>query len=151
MKSRTLLCALFGVLVIALVIGGLGFMKGNVYSTPVLAATVDRDCGPADGPAFTISIPVEGAPGSLIMISIWQSPDFKLPVTFSFPDETGQVGNASYRLASGSSEQLSGKISLQHVNQASPIEGQFNLTSEGGQQFSGRFEANWGLMTIPCG
>jgi hypothetical protein len=151
MKSRTLLIAVFGVLVIALVIGGLGFMKGNSPSTPVIAATVDIDCGPADGPAFTISIPVEGAPGSMIMISIWQTPDFKLPVAFSFPDETGQVGNASYRLASGSSEQLSGQVSLKQVDQANPIEGQFDLTSESGEQFSGRFQANWGLMTIPCG
>jgi len=126
-------------------------LTGNFNITAALAATVERDCAPWDGAAFTISIPLDGLPGSSIDISIWDSPDFKIPVSFSFPGQTGRAGNAIYRPVSGPPEPLSGQVSFRHVDQANPIKGQFNLTSESGGQFSGRFQANWELKPIPCG
>jgi hypothetical protein len=151
MKTSAFWMGLAGALIIAAIIGGYAFLAGNPAGAAVMAARVDRDCGPADGPAFTLTIPVEGTPGSMILISIWQSPDFKLPVAFSFPYETGQAGNAVYRPASGPDEELSGEVSFPRVSMDDPVKGQFSLTSEGGQVFSGGFEAEWGAKTIPCG
>jgi hypothetical protein len=142
---------LAGALAIA---AGIGlFLIQTRYSdnVAVLAARVDRDCAPWDGSAFTLSIPVEGEPGAMIVISIWRSPDFKLPVTFSFPDEAGGVGNAIYRPAFGPDEPLSGRVSFRRVELGRPVEGRFDLTSESGDQFSESFEAEWGATTIACG
>ncbi len=148
MKSQTSLAAL---LIFALtVLGGVWFFStwGHQEPTPVFPATIRRDCAPWDGSAFTLSIPVEG---SVLGISIYQSPDIKLPVTFSFPDETGRVGNALLVLPSGSSEPLTGKVSFQRVEQGSPVEGEFNLLSDTGEQFKGKFIAEWDNQPVYCG
>ena len=89
--------------------------------------------------------------GTIINISIWQSPDIKLPVTFSFPDNTGQVGNASYQFASGEYEQLTGTVFFQRVAQGSPTEGRFELVTESGQRFTGQFKAEWEDQFMLCG
>jgi len=96
-----------------------------------------------------VSIPLSD--GAIIDISIWKSPDIKFPVTFSFPDDTGQVGNASYRLASGEYKQLSGKVFLWRVDEGSPVEGGFELVTEAGQRFKGQFKAQWGDQVMLCG
>ena len=84
-------------------------------------------------------------------ISIWKSPDIKIPVTFSFPDSTGQVGNASYHLASDEYGQLNGKIFFWNVEEGSPVKGTFKLATEDGQQFEGEFEAEWQNQVVFCG
>ena len=149
MKTRALWIPLLGAL--AALIGLSVLLTRRYDGVRVVAARVDRDCAPWDGSAFTLSIPVEGEPGATLMISIWQSPDFKLPAAFSFPDETGRAGNAVYRPASGPDEPLSGQVSFTRVQLGSPVEGQFDLVSESGGGFSGRFEAEWGAGVIGCG
>ena len=85
--------------------------------------------------------------GAIINISIWQSPDIKLPARFSFPDETGQFGLAYIH----SDNPLSGEVSFLSVDEAGPVEGEFNLKDESGRQFNGRFKAEWGNEVIYCG
>ena len=87
----------------------------------------------------------------MIDISIWKAPNIKLPITFSFPDNTGQVGNASYRLTSDKFAQLSGKVFFQRVDEGSAVEGKFELVAEAGQQFNGQFKAEWGNLVMMCG
>ena len=96
-----------------------------------------------------MSIPYDS--GSVINISIWQSPDIKFLSTFSFPDQTGSVGNAVYLSASGEYEQLNGKVLFHRVGEEMPIEGDFTFTSERGEQFKGRFVAEWGNQIVMCG
>ena len=149
MKSRTRFFIAIGLLLLILGITWISFSTKNQAAIQVFNATINRDCAPWDGAAFTVSIPYDS--GSVINISIWQSPDIKLPVSFSFPDETGQVGNAVYLLASGEYKQLSGEVSFSRVVEGSPVEGEFNFTSEKGEQFKGKFKANWGDEIVMCG
>ena len=149
MKSRTRFFIAIGLIILVLGIAWYTFSTRNLQPVQVFTATINRDCAPWDGSAFTVSIPYDS--GSVINISIWQSPDIKLPVSFSFPDETGQVGNAAYWSLSGEYEQLSGKVSFQRVGERSPVEGEFSFTSEKGEQFKGKFKANWGDEIVMCG
>ena len=138
MKSRILLFTLIISLVAALVAwfhftakrGGIG---------PVLEASVIRDCAPWDGIGYTIDIPYSA--GSVIEISIWQSPDFPRPVTYSFPDASGSLGTAVYRPESGADAPLSGRIVLQPFQPGGVLEGRFNFKSENGKGFGGEFKA----------
>jgi len=138
-----------GLLVLLLGITWFSFSSRHQEALQTFPATVNRDCAPWDGSAFTVSIPMNV--GTIINISIWQAPDIKLPVTFSFPDDTGQVGNASYQLAFGESEQLSGTVFFKHVEAASPAEGRFELATEAGQRFEGQFIADWKDDFMLCG
>jgi hypothetical protein len=149
MKFRTQLYALLGLLVVVLGFLWFYFTAQEWESIKVFDATINRDCAPWDGAAFTLSIP-DGS-GAFIDVSIWQSPDFIFPVTFSFPDQTGRVGNAVYRSADGSFEALSGKVFFWRVEQGIPVEGEFNLVTGAGQQFKGKFKANWGDFLALCG
>lgn len=138
-----------GLLVLLLGITWFSFSSRHQEALQTFPATVNRDCAPWDGSAFTVSIPMNV--GTIINISIWQAPDIKLPVTFSFPDDTGQVGNASYQMASGESEQLSGTVFFKHVEAESPVEGRFELVTEAGQRFEGQFTADWKDDFMLCG
>ena len=149
MKSRTRFFIAIGLIILVLGIAWYTFSTRNLQPVQVFTATINRDCAPWDGSAFTVSIPYDS--GSVINISIWQSPDIKLPVTFSLPDETGQVGNAVYLSASGEYEQLSGKVLFHRVGEEMPVEGDFTFTSERGEQFKGRFVAEWGNLIAMCG
>lgn len=112
----------------------------------VFPATINRDCAPWDGAAFTVSIPLNG----LVMdISVYQSPDIRFPITFSFPDQT--TGRAMTILQVGLPEELSGSVTFQRVEQRSPVEGKFDLVTNTGQQYKGRFIAEWGNETEYCG
>ncbi len=113
------------------------------------SATINADCAPWDGSAFTLSI-ATGAGGSIV-ISIWQAPDIANPTVFSFPDSTGKVGNAVYRTLSGASQELRGSVSFDRVQVGPSVQGTFDLTSERGNQFSGQFEAFWGSQRALCG
>jgi len=125
------------------------FSTRNQESAPVIPATINRDCAPWDGAAFTVSIPE--AMGAFIDIFIWQSPALILPTTFSFPDQKGNVGNAIYRPALGTPEQLIGTVFFTRVDESHPVEGAFNFTTESGREFKGRFNATWEEHRALCG
>jgi len=89
--------------------------------------------------------------GKGITISIYQSPDIKFPTAFLFPDDTMNVGNALLILPIGSPEQLTGKVSFQGVGQDIPVEGQFELVTNAGEHFKGKFIAEWKNEIVYCG
>ena len=149
MKSRTSLYALLGLLLIALV--GIWFFHAWKAQAPaqVFPATVDRDCAPWDGGAFTVSIPWSDR--STLSISIYRSPDIKLPTSFSFPDESMSEGHAYLLLPDGLAEQLAGRVRFQRVEAGLPVEGSFQFRSEVGVEFEGQFVAQWGDEIVYCG
>jgi hypothetical protein len=101
------------------------------------------------GAAFTVLIPYDST--ITISLSIWQSPDIKLPVTFTFPDETGQIGSAYILTELDPLQELGGKVSFLRVQEGIPVEGEFNFTTESGEQFNGSFKAEWGSQVAYCG
>ena len=121
----------------------------NQEPMQVFPAIVNRDCAPWDGAAFTVSIPYDSI--STIEVSIWQSADIKLPTVYSFPDESGRIGNAVHRSQIGLAEQLTGKLFFWRVEQGMPIEGEFNFTSGRSGRFEGKFKAEWGNQITMCG
>jgi len=150
-KPRNQFFIIIGLLILLFGIAWFTFPKQDEGPAQVFPATVNRDCAPWDGSAFTVSIPMSA--GAVIDISIYQSPDIKFPVTFSFPDETGQVGNVTARSgsANGEYEALSGEARFESVSVDHVVEGRFNFTSEGGGQFTGKFIAEWGSEIVYCG
>lgn len=112
-------------------------------------ATVNPDCAPWDGAAFTVSIPYD--PVSVMTISIWKPPVLEFPTTFSLPDDAGQVGYASILSATGPLSPLHGEVWFQSVELGRLVEGRFNLTSERGEQFKGKFIAEWEGQRAFCG
>ncbi len=116
--------------------------------TQMFPATIQRDCAPWDGPAFTISIPLEQ---SAIRISIYRSPEIRLPVTFSFPDATMQEGSAALHTLTRIPDPLTGTVWLRRAEQGKPVEGRFSFTMESGESLTGRFVAEWRNEIILCG
>lgn len=149
MKTRTLFYVLISAVIFAAIILWAISRTQVSGSDKLFDATVNSDCAPWDGMAFVISIPYEAA--SVIEISIWQSPGLETVTSFSFPDRTGSVGNATYRSYSGDAQELSGKVSLQPFEAEMPVEGAFNFTSDRGGHLSGRFMASWGHQQALCG
>jgi hypothetical protein len=149
MKSRTQFFTVISLLILLFGITWFTFTKRDQARGEIFPATVNRDCAPWDGSAFTVSIPLNN--GTIIYISIWQSPSFNFPKKFSFPDNSGQVGNASLRSASDEYQQLSGTVSFRYVAEGSPVEGTFELVTEAGQRFEGQFKAEWGDQMALCG
>jgi hypothetical protein len=130
---------------VALLILGMAWLT---YAT-IFPSTINRDCAPWDGAAFTLSISMED--GTVIYVSIWQSPDIKLPVIFSIPDETGQIGVAYILPEPDTFHELSGEVSFRRVEVGIPVEGVFDLETESGEQFKGKFKAEWGNEVVYCG
>ena len=149
MKPRTQFLIAIGVMILIFAITWVSFSRRDQESAQTLQATINRDCAPWDGSAFTVSVPLMD--GTIIYISVWQSPDIKLPARFSFPDETGQVGNAYILPELDPLQQLSGEVFFWRVDEASPVEGEFNLKDESGKQFNGKFKAEWGNVIAMCG
>jgi len=148
-KSWTAFRALIVVTLVAFgTIWLLSILK-NEEPPPLYPATIERDCAPWDGAAFTVSIPWDQA--AILNISIYQSPEITHPVTFSFPDETMRIGNAYLLLPDGSPEQLTGKIFFAGVHTGRIVEGRFDLISAGGEKVMGRFRAEWGNQVAYCG
>jgi hypothetical protein len=112
-------------------------------------ATVDADCAPWDGAAFTVTVPYGG--GDSIRISIYHAPDFKRPTQFMLPEEIGKDGNATYQTAAGEYQMLRGRIWFDRVESGRLVEGSYVLETESEAQFSGRFVATWGTTGVPCG
>jgi hypothetical protein len=149
MKSRTSRYVLIVLIIIAL--GGIRFfyvLQGQ-QTARVFPATINRDCAPWDGTAFTISFRYD--PITTITVSIWKSPSFPFSVTLSFPDETMRIGTAYSLTEFDPLEELRGKVTIWRVEEGIPIEGEFSLTSERGAQFKGKFKATWGNEIVCCG
>ena len=149
MKNRILTYVLIGLLAItAGMIWSILSMKDQ-ESTRVFDATVNRDCAPWDGPAFTVSVPYDV--GSVIEISVWRSPGIRFPTTLTFPDQTGKIGNALYKPHFGTSGQLNGIVSFTQFEEGSPVTGEFNLRTDNGNQDHGKFRAIWENKIAICG
>ncbi|HET9906693.1 MAG TPA: hypothetical protein VFQ23_08625 [Anaerolineales bacterium] len=149
MKTRTQCFMIAGLVILILAVGWLGYSTRNQEPAQVFSATINRDCAPWDGGAFTVSIPVDVT--TTIMISIWQSPDIQHPIAFTFPDESGQTGFVYILPEIDPLQPLSGEVFFGRVEQGLPVEGEFNLTTERGEQFNGRFKAVWGDQVVYCG
>jgi hypothetical protein len=148
MKLRTLSYALIGSLILAVILW-VYFTIQTVQTDVVFEAIVNRDCAPWDGMAYTIIIPDRA--GSKIVVSIWKSPDFHFPGTYSFLDSSGRVGTAVLQSPVDSFQPLNGKITMHPFKAGNPIEGWFNFTTEDGGVFIGNFKAEWGNQTAFCG
>lgn len=135
-------------LALALLTLGLGCSPRPPQS-PVLGASISRDCAPWDGSAFTLSIPSPGA--GVVQVSIWRAPDIAAPIRFAFPDPNQRDGNTSYRHSDGTDDILSGTVTFRSVQVGAPVEGQFRLASKRGAVFEGRFIAEWGTVQAYCG
>lgn len=147
MNSRTLFFAAAALLVMAAAILFMLLVRVEEPSF-LFPASVNRDCAPWDGSAFTVSIPLDE---ETITFSIYQPPDIQRYVRFSFPDETLRKGHAMLVLPVDVPEMLTGQVSFQRVEQGVPVEGQFDLSTEGGRHFKGAFLAEWGNETVYCG
>lgn len=145
MKPRTQFLIVIGLIVLILGVTWYSFSRRNLEPAPIFPATINRDCAPWDGAAFTVLISYDSM--TTISISIWQSPDIKLPVTFSFPDDMGQIGFAYLH----PDNPLGGEVSFLRVDEAGPVEGRFDLRDENGRQFNGEFFAEWGNKVMYCG
>jgi hypothetical protein len=108
MKSRIFLSVLLILLLIS--VSAIWFFRRADIESPaqVFPATVERDCAPWDGSAFTVSIPWRD--GSSVSISMYRSPDIKLPSHYAFPDEAMSEGNVYLRTPEGSLETLTGEV-----------------------------------------
>lgn len=147
MKSRTLLFIAFGLLILG--IGWYTFSVRNQEPAQIFPATVNRDCAPWDGSAFTVSIHYD--PATTLTIFIWESPDINIPTTFTFPDDTGQVGTAYILPELGPYQPLSGTVFFWRVEEQNPVKGRFEFVTETGQRFEGQFEAEWENTIALCG
>ena len=114
----------------------------------VFPATINRDCAPWDGAAFTVSIPVEE---SVLDISIFQSPAIGYPADFSLDEESMDTGDAFLLPSAGSPEQLTGKVHFEPVEEGMPVEGEYHFTTQSGEPLTGRFKAHWGNEIVYCG
>jgi hypothetical protein len=148
-KSWTVLRIL---IILSIIVFGaiwLSSLLENEEPAQLYPATIDRDCAPWDGAAFTISIPWKNA--VTINISIYQSPQLMRPVMFSFPDETLKEGNALLLPPDGLPKPLTGKVFFERVEAGKPAEGRFDLISKSSEEFRGKFRAEWGNQVAYCG
>ena len=148
MTRRILTISIIGLIILLGGIAWHAFTTRGPQTDPILPATINLDCAPWDGSAFTISIPMRS--GSLF-ISIYQPPDFQHPTTFRFPDDTMSVGNAVLAKPIGSAARLKGRVTLHRVEPGYPVEGTFDLVTETGEPLKGKFIAEWGDDIIYCG
>jgi hypothetical protein len=147
MKSRT---ALYVVIALILALGGIWFLNARQEAQPtqVFPATVNRDCAPWDGAAFTVSIPMDS---SILDISIFQSPSIKSPAAFALNENTIDTGDAFLFPSAGPPEPLTGRVHFEHIEEGIPVEGEFHFTTRSGEQHTGRFEAQWRNEIVYCG
>jgi hypothetical protein len=148
MTRRILSISIIGLILLFTGIAWYAFAARHQIAAQIISATINRDCAPWDGSAFTISLPLEHRG---INISVYQSPDIKLPTRFSFQDDTLSSGNVLLILPVGSPEQLTGHVYFQRVNRDVPVEGTFDLITKAGEHFKGKFIAEWGNEIIYCG
>jgi hypothetical protein len=148
MTRRVLSISIISLTLLIISVAWYAFSKRDQAFAQIFPATINRNCAPWDGSAFTVSIPMHSAG---ITISIFQSPDIKHQTTFSFPDESGQTGNAFLLQNKILTEPLSGKVSFQRVEEEHQVEGQFDLITNAGEHFKGQFIAEWKNEIVYCG
>ena len=147
MKTRMLVVCGIGLLVLG--IAYFTFPSKDWKPLQTFPASINNDCAPWDGAAFTVTIQYD--PTTQIYISIWRAPNIKLPTKIPLRKDSEQDGNA-YTLADiGPFVTLNGEVLFQRVEQNIPVEGRFRLASESGGQFEGRFIAAWGNEIAFCG
>jgi hypothetical protein len=144
-------CAQAWIALVIIVVGMIWFVSRlkSEEPTQLYPATINRDCAPWDGMAFTVSIPWMHA--ATLGISIYQSPQILHPVTFSLPDESMEDGIAYLLLPARLPEPLSGKVFFERVESGKVVEGRFDLISARGEKFKGKFRAEWGSQVVYCG
>jgi hypothetical protein len=148
MNSRNRLYAFVALLF--LLVGAIMFVLLTRAPEPVvlLPASVARDCAPWDGPAFTVSIPLEE---TVVRISIYHPPEIPRAVRFSFADDILREGHALLLLPADMTETLTGTVSFQRVEHGTPLEGRFDLSTGSGRKFRGAFLATWDNEIVYCG
>ena len=150
MKPRTQFLITICVLILILAITWISFSSRDQKPMQTFPATIHRACAPWDGPAFTVFIPLDD--GNVMQIFIWQAADIKFPVTFAFPDETGQIGFAYIGpIVEPLQQEQSGEVSFQRVEEDMPVEGEFDFKIENGERFIGKFKAEWDNGIAMCG
>ncbi|HLA08262.1 MAG TPA: hypothetical protein VJ022_12500 [Anaerolineales bacterium] len=149
MKTRSRFFQGIGLLILLISIALFTFSARDQSRAQVFPATINRDCAPWDGSAFTVSIRYD--PITTIIVSIWQSPDINIPTTFTFPDDSGQVGFAYILPELDPLQQLTGKVFFTSVESEFPVEGWFDFVTEAGQRITGRFKAEWENTVAMCG
>lgn len=148
MKHRAALYFLICLVVTALGGTWVFYLLKDSDSLQVFPATINRDCAPWDGAAFRVAIPMEE---SVLDISIFQAPAIKHRAAFSLQEGTGSVVDAFLLLSDGSHQQLSGKVIFRRVEEGIPVEGEYHFGTASGEQFTGRFRAEWGDEIVYCG
>ena len=126
-------------------------------------ASVEHDCAPWDGLAFTIWIPTtepNGKSQGWIRISIWQTPEVS-GRSFTFPDTSQRIGTATYWpqlksraqviLSQHVHEDLAGKLHFTRLNDRDSALGEFEFVTGSNTHLAGRFEAAWARRVIECG
>jgi hypothetical protein len=150
MKPQTQFFIVVGILVLILGIAWVMFPGQRPEAAHVYAATIQQDCAPWDGAAFSVQIPLEN--GDVIEIAVWEAPLIQFGKTFSFPKESSQHGYASLVHSVEAREQLTGSVSFSGVMSGDPVEGRFELeTMDFEQHFVGRFQAGWIDRIVLCG
>ena len=148
-KSRTQLLIAIGLVIFLFGIAFFTFSRQKQETAQTFPATIGRDCAPWDGAAFTLSIQYD--PTSSILISIWKSPDIKLPAYFRLPNGSGNVGQAYIVSELDPLIPLSGKVFFLRVEPGRSVEGHFDLMDESGKRFNGLFSAEWKNEAVYCG
>ena len=150
MKPRNQFLITIGVLILILSITWISFSSRGQVPVQTFPATIHKACAPWDGPAFTVFISLND--GNIMQIFIWQAADIPVPVTFAFPDQTGQLGFAYIGpINEPLQQEQSGEVSFTRVEEGMPVEGEFNFETENGKQFRGRFKAEWVKEPAMCG
>ena len=111
-------------------------------------ASASQDC--AGRGAWKFGVWIDITQQDVIVISIYETPSFESPVTFSFPSGAFNKHDAVLYRFGGIPDPLTGKVEFSQAVQAITIEGRFNLQTSRGEQFIGKFKAEWGDVVINC-
>ena len=150
MKPRIQFLITISVLIVILVITWISYSNRGPEPMQIFPATIHRACAPWDGPAFTVFISLND--GNVMQVFIWQAADIKFPVTFIFPDPTGQAGFAYIGpIHEPLQQQQSGEVFFKRVEEDMPVEGEFDFRTENGKRFVGEFKAQWDNGIAMCG
>lgn len=124
--------------------------------TGTRAPTIFYSAAPWDGAAYDLEIPLEktdDAPNPSIRVNLWGNPRFDKPETVHFTgkEDAGGgpgrgAGRASYQAIKDKSrpENLAGTVVFDVLKAGQPVTGRYDLTTEKGKKFEGRFKADWG-------
>jgi hypothetical protein len=118
-------------------------------------ALASPECGPADGPAVTISLVRDTMPSlppanARVRISLWHGLDL-------LRGESWHVGGASedgvaeYWDGTGGRTALSGMVTVSAVLADSTVEGEVDLVAEAAFAVRGGFRARWISRVLMCG